>query len=246
MTLLTIVECASDIIGVPRPTAVITSTDQTVRTMFALLNREGQNLAKLRNTWGGGWTVLEKEHTFTTTATIDEYAFPADFGEITFDTVWDRTNFFEMRGSLSPQQWQIARSGLVASPALRLRYRIKRTAGSGADRKFFIDPVPTTTGDTLVFEYLTKQWVADTSETTFRTKFEADDDIGLLDEDLLEMGLVWRFKQAKGFGFAAEVAEYEVERDRRIGNDPGATKIFIARRRFRLPPANVPQTGFGT
>lgn len=125
---------------------------------------------------------------------------------------------------------------------MRIRYRIKR--GSGSTRQFFLDPVPAA-DDTVVYEYLTDQWVSNAAGDTFRTKFEADDDTGLLDEDLLEMGLVWRFKQSKGLGFAAELAEYEIERDRRIGNDPGATKLFNARRRFRLPPANTPQTGFG-
>ncbi len=242
MSLLTIVQCATDIIGLPRPTSVVTNTDQTVRTLFALVNREGQNLARLRNTWGGGWTVLEKEHTFSTVADDDDYDFPADFSSLTFDTAWDRTTFFEMRGSLSPQQWQIARSGLVASPALRLRYRIKR--GSGSARQFFIDPSPSG-GDTLVYEYLSNQWVSNAAGDTFTTTFTADDDVSLLDEDLVEMGLVWRYKQAKGLAFAAELAEYEIERDRRIGNDPGGTKVFIARRKFKLPPANTPITGFG-
>lgn len=243
MSLLTIVQCATDIIGLPRPTAVITSTDQTVRTLLALVNREGKNLAKLRNTWGGGWTILEKEHTFTVTDGDEDYAFPADFGQLIFDTAWNRTTFFELRGSLSPQQWQIARSGLVASPALRLRYRIKRASGS--TREFFLDPIPTATGDTVVYEYVSNQWVSNAAGDTFRTAFAADDDTSLLDEDLLEMGLVWRFKQSKGLAFAAELAEYEIERDRRIAADPGPTKLFNARRRFKLPPANVPQTGFG-
>lgn len=245
MTLLTIVECAADIIGVPRPSAVITSTDQTVRTMLALLNREGQNLAKLRNLWGGGWTILEREHTFTTTASTAEYAFPSDFAELIGDTAWDRDDFFEMRGPLSPQEWQAIKSGLSASPALRRRFRIKRSA-STATRQFFVDPTPEATGETLVFEYLSNAWLTDSGGTTLRTAFAADDDVGLLDEDLLEMGLVWRFKQAKGLGFAAELAEYEIERDRRIANDPGSTKIFVARKKFKLPPANVPETGFGT
>lgn len=243
MTLLSIVECASDIIGVPRPSAVITSTDQTVRTMLALLNREGQNLAKLRNTWGGGWTILEKEHTFTVTDADEDYAFPSDFGELIFDTAWNRTTFFELRGSLSPQEWQISRSGLVASPALRLRYRIKRASGS--TREFFLDPIPTATGDTVVYEYLSNAWVSNAAGDTFSTKFAADTDVGLLDENLLEMGLIWRFKAAKGLAFAADLAEYEIERDKLIGNDPGATKLFVARRRFRLPPGNTPETGFG-
>lgn len=243
MTLLTIVQCAADIVGVPRPTAVITSTDQTVRTMLALLNREGKNLAKLRNTWGGGWVVLTREHEFTTVASQAEYTFPSDFAELVSETAWDRSNFWEMRGPLSPQEWQIVKSGLVASPALRKRFRIKRSASSAANA-FFVDPTPSSTDD-LVFEYLSDAWLTDSGGSTLRTSFAADDDVALLDEDLLEMGLIWRFLAAKKLGFAAELAEYEIERDRRIANDAGAQEISLARPRFRLPPANVPETGFG-
>lgn len=243
MTLLSIVECTADIIGLPRPTTVVTNTDQTVRTMFALLNREGQNLAKLRNGWGGGWSVLEKQHSFSTVAAQDEYALPTDYGEMISDTVWNQDTFWEVRGPLSPQQWQTVKSGLASSPALRFRFRIKRSATSG-EKVFVLDPVPTAV-ETVVFEYLTNRWASDTGGTTFATKFSADSDVSLLDEDLLEMGLEWRFKAAKGLGFAAELAEYEIERDRRMANDGGTTSILIARPRFRLPPGNIAETGFG-
>ena len=45
-------------------------------------------------------------------------------------------------------------------------------------------------------------------------------------------------------GYGADLAEFEVERDRKIAAETGAT-VSIARRRFRLPVPNVPQTGFG-
>lgn len=242
MTLLTIVQDAADAIGLPQPASVVANTDQTARTLLALANREGQNLAKMRNTWGGGWSILEIEHTFVTTAT-NEYDFPVDYVEMLGGTQWDRSSFWAMRGPVSPQMWQSSVSGLAETPALRLRWRIKRSTTSG-EKKFFLDPDPVV-GETLVFEYLTKNWVADAMGTTFRTKFEADDDTSLLDEDLIEMGLIWRYKASKGLSFAAELGEYEIERDKRLGNDGGTRAIEIGRRRFRLPPANVPDTGFG-
>lgn len=242
MSLLSIVQNAADIIGVPRPASVISSSDQTVLTMLALLNREGKNLARLRNTWGGGWSVLELEHSFPTVALQDEYALPVDFSRLISETVWDQSSFFQVRGPLSPQEWQAARSGLAATPALRKRFRIKRATGK--DRKFFLDPIPSQV-ETVVFEYLTDRWVSDAAGTTFRTAFAAADDTGLLDEDLLEMGLIWRFQSAKGFDFAAWLADYELQRDARIAGDGGTRRLSLARNRFRLPPANVPDSNLG-
>ena len=244
MSLLTIVQNAADIIGVDRPASVVSNADPQLRTMHALLNRAGRNLVKLRNTWGGGWSVLEREHIFTTVGGQAEYDLPFDFGELIADTVWDRSNFFEARGPLSPQLWQQVKSGLLASAALRKRYRIKRSS-TGMIKKFFIDPTPQASGEELVIEYLSERWVRDQAGSELRTGFEADDDIALLDEDLLEMDLIWRFKQAKGLSYAAEIAEFEMERDKRMANDGGTTKINLTPRRFHLPRGNVPETGFG-
>ncbi|MGI9417172.1 MAG: hypothetical protein ACR2RA_04970 [Geminicoccaceae bacterium] len=225
---------------------MIGNTDTTVRQMLALLNREGKNLTKMRNQYNGCWTILEREYTFTTTASEDEYALPDDFGDLLGDTVWDRDSFFEVRGPLAPAEWQAVKSGLAVTPSLRRRFRIKRIADfSDNTRKFNIDPEPTATGETLVFEYCSKEWTSNAAGSTFAASFSADTDTGLLDEDLLEMGLIWRFKAAKRFDFAAELAEYEIERDRRFALDAGTTRVFMARRRFILPPANVPETGFG-
>ncbi|MGI9338550.1 MAG: hypothetical protein ACR2P4_08590 [Gammaproteobacteria bacterium] len=247
MTLLTIIQDVADELTLQRPTSVIGNTDQTVTQLLALLNREGQNLAKLVNTYGGTWTILEKVHTFTTTSGEDEYALPDDYGWLLSDSVWDRTSFWEMRGPLSPGQWQSFRSGLSSSAAIRRKYRLRRTTTANSKtRSFSIEPEPTATGDTLVFEYATKEWVARSQSSAFDTKFTDDDsDEALLDEDLLEMGLIWRWKKAKGLNFAPDLAEYEIQRDIRMSQDPTSTRLPLAKGRRRFFPGNVPETGFG-
>lgn len=247
MSLLTVVQNAADEIGITRPSTVIGNSNQTVRQMLALLNREGKNLAKMRNAMGGGWTVLERTHTFSTSDGEDEYALPSDYGELLGDTVWDRSNYWQVRGPLSPADWQALRSGLVNNAALRKKFRIRRVADfSDETRKFSIEPEPSAT-ETVAFEYLSNAWVADSAGTTFYTDFSnADDDQGLLPEDLLEMGLIWRFKKAKSFDYTADLAEYEIERDKRFAQDAGPSSVSIGQRRFRLPQAIVPETGFGS
>ena len=244
MALIDIVQTAAAIIGLPQPASVIGSAAPTVVTMKALLDREGRNLAKRKSLYGGGWTILETEHTFQTVADQEEYDLPADLYSVIGNSVWDRGNFFPVRGGISPQEWQAIRSGLVQSAQLRRRYRIKDSLGAGRRRKFVLDPVPSDV-ETVVFEYVSSRWVSDAGGTVFFDRFQSDDDVSLLPQELLEMGLVWRYKQAKGFDFTADLAEWQMECNKTFGSDTGPRKIPIARNKFTLPVGNVPDSGFG-
>ena len=192
----------------------------------------------------GGWTVTQKEHTFTTVINQAEYTLPTDFARLINDTAWDRNAFWEMRGGLSPQEWQAVKSGLAVSPALRRRWRIKRGA-TASGKRFNVDPTPTATGEPLVFEYISTDWVRDTGDTVTRDGWLVDTDVALLEEDLITMGVIWRFLRARGLSFETQLAEYEREVSQAIARDGGAPTLHTARRTFTLPAGNVPETGFG-
>lgn len=244
MALLSICTNAADMIGIARPAQVVGSSDKTARQMLALLNRGGKALARQKNAWGGGWQVLERLHSFDTVASTAEYDLPADFGSILGNTVWNRDEFFEVRGPSSPAMWQQLQSGLATSSQLRQVYRIKRIADfSTTARKFSIDPTPAS-AETVVFEYLSTSWVADTAGADFKQAFAVDTDMPLLPETLHEMDLIWRMKHAKGLEYGADLAEFEQERDRLIAAEVGAT-VSMGRRRAKLFPINVPDTGYG-
>ena len=206
--------------------------------LLVLLNRTGRNLAQKRNTWGAGWTVLTREHLFTTVEGQDEYPLPADFLGFVDGSVWDRSTYREARGVLSPQQWQQVKSGLVESAVITPFYRLRRSS-DGRGRAFFLDPVPAG-GDLLVFEYLGGNWVSDVDNSTFRDAITEDTDIPLFDGDLVEMGTLWRFKQARGLSYAAELGEFENQESIRFADDAGARKITIGRQRGRRYFANIP------
>ena len=209
-----------------------------------LLNRAGRNLAQRRNAFGAGWTVLTREYVFSTVDGQDEYPLPADYIDLIDGTVWNRDTFREGRGVLTPQEWQELRSGLVGTISIAPYYRIRRSS-DGSGRSFWLDPVPSR-ADELVIEYLSDSWVRSADGTEFRNVFTADTDTSVYDDDLLEMDLVWRLKQARGLPFAAELGEYEMERDRRIGQDAGLRTLRIARSSVRSWRWNIPESGYGT
>jgi hypothetical protein len=188
------------------------------------------------------WTIMQKEHTFTTTASDNEYDLPTDFARFIDDTAWDRDAYWQMRGPLSPQEWQIAKSGLAQSAALRKRWRVKR-ASSGNTVSFFIDPTPSATDD-LVFEYIASKWCSSSGGTP-ATDWAADTDVGILDEYLIELELRWRVMERLGLTYAEARDEADREIDKAWARDGGAPRLSLAEGDWQLPMPNVVETGFG-
>lgn len=242
-TMLEIASDAADVSGVGAPASLIGNRDPGARAIVSLLNRAGNNMARMRNTWGGGWTALTREFSFQTVAGQEAYALPSDYQALVDGTVWDRTEFREARGTLSPQQWQRNRSGLIDTVTLAPYYRLRR--GAGAQTQIFLDPVPGE-ADELVLEYVSDEWIRNGEDASqYRSRMGADTDVPLLPDDLLEMSLIWRFKEAQGLTFAAQLAEYELEAGRRMADDAVVRPVNIGRGIRRRWPNFGSDTNFG-
>ena len=214
MTLLTIVQTVADEVGVPRPSSVIGSNDLTVRQLLALANREGKLLARR-----GNWTALVNEHTFTTVAQEEQTdtPIPADFDRAIGDTVWNRTDQDPGMGPLSPQEWQQEKASSASGPYSQFRIR---------NGKFLLFPAPDA-GKTYAYEYVSRNWCR-SSGGTGQSAWAADDDVGILDESLMEMGLKWRFRAAKGLDYSEEFRDYEAEVIRALSRDTWSPSIDMA------------------
>ena len=250
MSLLNVLQNVADIVGVPRPSGVTRNPDKTVRRMVALLNKAGRNMARERNTWNGGWAALEQEHVFQTVRGVEEYELPGDFGEMIDNTLWDRTDFWRLRGQLGPQEWQRVRSGILSSGSLRQDYRIRRSA-YGSDARLWIYPVPTREAE-LAFEYITYHHVkheGDNGPAFFedfaRAPVAADEDESLLDEDLLEMSLTWRWKEVVGVDYLADLTEFETQQGQRMGTNSGSETISLVPMPHVSSRGTIPESGFG-
>jgi hypothetical protein len=198
MSLLQMVKDACDELSLPRPNVVANSTDPQVRQLFRLANVEGRNLAKRHN-----WQVLTSEHTFTTTATavqLTASALPTDFNWIIPETMWNRSSRRRVYGPIDNQEWQGIKGSSVNSvdPAFRIK-----------GNTILLTPNPTT-GHSIYYEYVSKNW-CQSSGGTAQAAWAADTDTGRLDEFLMTLGIVWRFRKAKKLNFADEFAVYERE-----------------------------------
>lgn len=234
MSLLTIVQAASSELGINAPIAVATSTDNAVIQLLNLLNREGKNLASRFN-----WTFLTNEASFTTVATESQGAIATiapNYKSIINDTIYNRTLRRPVFGPLAPKEWQQQKAMNINGPWNQFRIR-------GANLLFI--PAPTA-GQACDFEYVSKNWATDSTGVTGKSAFSNDGDLPLLDEDLLIMGLVWRWRKAKGLEYQADFQECEVKIRDAMGKDGSKPVLDMGGNQAAiLPGVFVPAGSWG-
>lgn len=196
MTLLTLIQNSTDTIGLTRPTVVISSTDPNVRTLLALAQTEGRELLE-RFAWPA--TQIEATHTTLAAELQGVMATIAPgYAYIINNTFWNRTLTQPVPGPLTPVEWQGLKARVATGP-----YSSYRLQGG----KLYGYPAPSA-GDTWVFEYQTN-YFCQSSGGTNQNLWAADDDTGILDENLMEMGVVWRFKKKNGLDYSEDFRVYE-------------------------------------
>lgn len=232
-TLLQLVQRAAVEMGLPSPAGVSGSTDDQVQQMFHLINAVGEELGTMAE-----WQRLQKETTITTT-TATEYDLPTDFGRVISSTQWDRSNQWELKGPISPQGWQVFKSG-ITSLGPQLRWRLK-------GNKLNVDPTPTA-GNTLAYEYISSYWVMATGDTTpSKALFTDDTDTCIYPDRLMIAGLKLKMWEVKGFDTKAYERDYRYRLSEAMGQDKGNPVLVMGGRMTThlLNQANVPDTGYG-
>ncbi len=245
-TLLQLCQNVADEVGLARPTAVFSSSDRLIQRMLKFTSREARDLVRMVD-----WTILQKLYTFTTTASTAEYALPTDYHRLIHDTEWDRSGYRPIYGPLSPTEWQTLKSGLLGSGTVGRRYRIYRSDTTNT-RTFRLDPTPDTSndGETLAFEYISKNWCA-TSGGVAASAWAADTDVTLLDQDneadLHILGTIVRMKRSLGLDFASEADEYNAMLATTRGQDrPAPTLSLVPRPAVQLIGLrNLPDGNYG-
>lgn len=234
MSLLTICQDASDAIGFPRPAAIINSTNQTARQLLALVNQEGEQLSKAKN-----WSALVSEHTFTLATADQEYALPPDFRWIVPNTTWDRSDDRIVLNPINGEEWQFLKAWTTVA-GLNRRARIR-----DGQIEFEQTILAADNGKTIAFEYLSSYWADIAAGGTPKSKFTIDTDVPLIDSNLMTLGLIWRFRRAKGLEYESELAEYRAQVTLTKAGDGGARRLNMgSKNMFELTDPNVPESGY--
>lgn len=235
MTLLQVVQEFCDREGLSSPSIVMASPDDTIRQIRAILNE----VVTAVTGKGNAWDKLKKEATFVTTAvelqgTMDTLA-PYGFKRLILGSAFNRTMRVQLFGPRGSADWQANEA--LPNPGPYNTYRIWQG-------NFYLQPAPTA-GQTIAFEYAS-DWAIQADDGTWKKRFTADDDVFALNEDLLLMGLSWKWRRKKGFAYAQEFDDFENFVAQELGNEPSKSAIDMAgcdtgrKPGVIIPPGNWP------
>ena len=213
MTCLQIIQSACKRIGIASPNFVVTSQDIQILQLLEIANEEGQEQSTRYP-----WQALQTEATFTTVAAqvqgaLSTIAPGANY--ITNDTIWNRTLRRPVYGPKSQQDWQQSKAMNINGPFNS--YRIISDVIN-----FYPNPVA---GQTCAFEYISQNWVTTTSSTS--STWTADTDKPKISDQLMILGIIWRWKMVKGFDYSEDFAKYERRMNDAMGRDGGKTILSL-------------------
>ena len=209
---LVLVQDSADELSLARPTDISDTTDDnTAQKLVRHLTRTCRLLAASYD-----WTRLRREKTLVTTATETQTgAMPSDFARFIQGTMWNRTTRTIVNGPLPPDDWQTRKAILVNGSFSN--FCIRGTS-------FLMTPVPPA-GQTIAYEYMTKNCGVTASGLTELTSFTADDDQTFFDDELMILGTVWRYRKAEGLDYSEEFRQFEMRRADMIKMDGGRRRL---------------------
>tara|TARA_R110000744_G_C19337398_1_gene559149 strand:- start:99 stop:806 length:708 start_codon:yes stop_codon:yes gene_type:complete len=233
MTLLTICQDAAEIIGITAPAVVTASTDTSVIQLAAAANQEGRAQVRRYN-----WEVLIKEGSHTTLAAESQgtmVSIAADFGRFSNNTLWNRTTDRKYFGPITGTEWQ--RIKAIVSGGITNYFRIR-------GGKLLMTPTPTV-GQAVNFEYVSKNWVDTAGGSAANAdKFTADSQTTVLEEELVVLGVVWRFLKLKGLPYDVQFMEYQTRMMEYSGQDGAKPVLHMAGPGRAILALNVPEGNY--
>lgn len=214
MSLLTLIQEVAGSLNLPVPSAVVGNTDPDAILFLNLAKREGRELARRHD-----WQKMVVEHTQTTLATVAQTALPTAYDHFVPDVeIWNRTNNTKYTGPVSAYDWVRLNTGISGGVS-----GWWRLIGGALN----IYPAPTA-GETIAFEYVSKNW-CQSSGLVGQATWVADSDTGIISEELMALGVTWRWLRAKGMDYAEDMATYEREVERAAARDRGLRVMAIGK-----------------
>ena len=215
MTILSVCQRVSLVVALEKPDVVFSSTDRAMEELARLANEMAQRIAG-----DFDWQKLQNIETITGDGSTEAHALPTDYDRML------RT------ASLWSSRWSWAFNH-IADPDLWLEYQtVPYTFVNGNwmiyGGEMHILPVMETT-ETVKYWYISTNIVT-SSGGSGKTEFTADDDSFVLDEKLLELGMIWQWRANKGLPYAEDMKNYEMQFNQLAKHDAGSGSVVSGRR----------------
>lgn len=230
MSLLQIIQDAAVLCGIEQPTSAIGSTELAEQQLVALAQIEGNELVRDHD-----WRELQKTLTITGDGNTTVWPYEADWKRLASGSVlWRETDTrLPLVGPITDAEWSAIRISVAG-----IWRRVWQLQAGGILVYPALD-----TGDVVKGLYYAKNWIQPTSGNPV-ARWTADTNVSLIDEDLITLGVIWRWKKAKGYDYAEEFRTYQIAKDKITGANKGE-RVLVSGVNVdygELPQPMVPET----
>lgn len=185
--------------GIPKPTTVVSSLDETVLQIWGLLNTEVAELGDRAD-----WIALRIRTRFQHANGADYLALALSsipgFKGILPRTLWNESIRLPVNGPIPEAVWQ----QMLLLGVTQSQYNFRLYNGG-----LYIYPA-TTDSSYFNMECMSTAGVLGVDGITLQQEFLADGDTPRMRDDLVYAGLIWRWLAKKGQPYAEEQRTYEV------------------------------------
>ena len=214
MSLLTIIQDAMSLCGLSAATQVYGTNDPTSAQFVALSQVEGNDLSRFHD-----WRSLKVQTTLTGDGTTTLWDLPEDFDRfMSGEILWSDQGAGEVLQRVTDQELVGLKAQETDPPD-----PVWRLFGDQIEIWPALD-----SGEIVTTEYRSEFWILANDGSTRKARWSADTDRAIIPERLMTLGLVWRWKQAKGFDYSEAFRAYQFERARQADSDGGRPVINIS------------------
>lgn len=208
-SVLEIVQAAAPKLGIAVPSALFSATDRTEVELRSILNEVAERIVRAHD-----WSALKTLETNTGDGVTVGFSLPSDYVRMPKD------------GQIWSSRWQNPLTPVSSDEWLMLDvqdYDLVTGAWIILGGQIQFNP-PLTATETAKWFYVSGNYAVPVSGAN-KSAFSADDDTFILDDRLLELMLIWEYRQRKGLDYAEDLANAEVALGQQISEDRGARII---------------------
>lgn len=218
MTLLAICQAVADDIGLDvRPVSVAGNPDPDAQRLMRFATRVGSDLAAR-----APWQALRLVASFTAAgAETQAGAIPAAFLRFSPETLWDETNGLSITGPVDATEYQARKNGAASSSYNGPMRWFTRRANA-----LLIWPSPPS-GTVISFAYQSGAFCQSAAGTP-QAAWLADTDTARISQELITLGMIYRFLLADGQPYQQAQADYERRLSQEIASDAPSARVLAS------------------
>lgn len=228
MTVLSALQSAMIRLVGRKPSTVFSTTNQTEVELADLATEVATDIMKSHD-----WQALTEIKTITGDGAASAFPFPDDYDRmvVASDLYDPETWAWGYHHLPTVGEWIRYLEGDFTVPAQPGAWIILKN-------KFNFTPTPAA-GARAMFPYISKNFAlsapaSGTGVVTPKAAFTADGDTFLLDQRLITLGVIWRYREQKGMPYAEDMANFETALSQEQARDRGPR--IIRSRSSRVPP----------